>query len=93
MTMKTDNPLCKCGCGKKVQWNSLTQCWNGYYCGHTPKIAKGCSPTGETGPLCACGCGEHVTWNKNYKGWNTYIHNHYGRTEEFHKSQSKVGKE
>jgi hypothetical protein len=71
--------LCKCGCGRKVNYSSSRQDCCDYVMGHNPnriysKVSEVSDPS--KAPLCKCGCGMFVKYNYNTGDWCEYVSNH-----------------
>lgn len=76
-------PLCKCGCGDPVTWNSKGR-WNKYLKNHDKRRPKPWRYDNSNAPLCACGCGNTVVRSQQTPyNWNEYVHNHHRATESF----------
>lgn len=67
-------PLCKCGCGKPVQWKR-TRGWATYLKHHSSNAKVPTGTSQQEPPKCGCGCGEPVTF-RHGKGWNAYRRGH-----------------
>ncbi len=73
--------LCKCGCGKEVEWNKKSSRWNSFVKGHYKQRSKKEIEKlkNQEPQLCKCGCKEKAKWNKNKIRWNEYLNGHAPR--------------